>query len=62
MMIFAFAECEEPKDLLTGLTALIFCVAALHAELPVEFDSFKCREVISLRVLSLELESFWCFL
>lgn len=61
-MIFAFAEREEAQDLLACLSSLVLCVAALHSELPVEFDAFKSREIVSLNVLRFQLESFGRFL
>jgi hypothetical protein len=57
-MVFALAEREEAQHLLSCLPTLILRVPALNPKLPVELDALKCREVVSLSILRLQLERF----
>lgn len=57
-MEFALAECHESENLLASLAVLIFRVSTLNSNLPIEFDAFESCEIISLAVLSFQLESF----
>lgn len=60
-MVLAFAEREEAENLLSCLSTLVLCVAALKSQDPIELDTFQRCEIIAGGILCLQFERLRSF-